>query len=82
MVDIDTSIACDHMMLAATDLSLGSCWLTYFDPAAIRRAFNIPADLVPVHVLVLGYAAGPAASPDRHATERKPLSELVTRGSY
>jgi nitroreductase len=82
MVDIDTSIACDHMMLAATDLGLGTCWLTYFDPVAIRRAFNIPEGLVPVHVLVLGYAKGPSASPERHATERKPLAELVTWGSY
>ncbi|MFR8053960.1 MAG: hypothetical protein ACLU6O_04315 [Bilophila wadsworthia] len=30
------------MLLEATDLGLGSCWLMHFDPAPIREQFRIP----------------------------------------
>lgn len=77
MADIDASIATDHMMMCAEDLGLGSCWITYFDPVIIRKEFNIPAKLVPVNILVIGYPAGTPASPARHSTLRKPLNDIV-----
>jgi len=77
MVEIDATIATDHMMMQAEDLGLGSCWLTYFDPAVIKREFNIPDNLVPVNILVIGYADGVPASPERHSSARKPLGNMV-----
>ena len=78
MVDIDASIVTDHMMLTATELGLGSCWITYFDPEAIRAAFNLPENLVPVNILAIGYAADKPQSPDRHTQTRKALNQTVT----
>lgn len=78
MVDIDASIITDHMMLTATDLGLGSCWITYFDPDAIRKAFDIPANLVPVNILAIGYAADKVLSPNRHSSTRKPINQTVS----
>lgn len=75
--DIDASILTDHMMLAATDLSLGSVWICRFDPTVIREEFGLPETLVPVNILAVGHPAGELKSPDRHATERIPTSELV-----
>ena len=46
MVDIDASIITDHMMLTATELGLGTCWITYFDPKAIRAAFKLPENQI------------------------------------
>lgn len=77
--DIDASIVCDHMMLTAADLSLGSLWICGFDPAAVRAAFDLPDSLIPVNILAVGYAACEWKSPERHAAERTPLSELVTK---
>ena len=68
----------DHMMLTATELGLGSCWITYFDPEAIRAAFNLPENLVPVNILAIGYAADKPQSPDRHTQTRKALNQTVT----
>ena len=34
---IDASITCDHMMIEATDLGLGSVWICAFDPAGVRE---------------------------------------------
>jgi nitroreductase len=82
MVDIDATIATDHMMLQAEDLGLGSCWLTYFDPVIIRREFNIPDNIIPVNILVIGYPDEEPASPERHSTARKPLENILRYKSW
>ena len=76
---IDASITCDHMMIEATDLGLGSVWICAFDPTGVRAAFDLPASLVPVNILAVGHAEGEWKSPERHAAERIPISELVTK---
>lgn len=76
-VHVDASILTDHMMLAATDLGLGSVWICRFDPTVIREEFGLPETLIPVNILAVGHPAGELKSPDRHVTERIPTSELV-----
>jgi nitroreductase len=73
-VDVDVSIAMDHLILAATDLGLGTCWIAAFDPAAAREILNLPAGMEPVVFTPLGY---PADRPG--PKQRKPLSDLVQR---
>lgn len=75
--DVDASILTDHMMLQATDLGLGSVWICYFKPDVLRSAFDLPANLEPVNLLAIGYAAEPPADPDRHAAQRIPLELLA-----
>ncbi len=82
MIDVDASIVTDHMMLQATELGLGTLWIAYFDPQALRKALQIPEQLEPVSILLLGYAAGAPKSPDRHAAERKALGETVFYESF
>jgi nitroreductase len=82
IVDIDAAIVTDHMMLQATELGLGTLWICYFDPIVIRQEFNLPDHIVPVNILGIGYAAGEAASPDRHDQARKSLQEIVVCESY
>lgn len=82
MSDIDASIVTDHMMLAAADLGLGSLWMTYFDPAVIRKEFNIPDNFEPVNILLTGYSAEKDASPDRHAVMRRKRSEMVVMENF
>jgi nitroreductase len=77
MVDIDTSIVTDHMMLEATDLGLGTVWIGHFDPNVLRREFNIPEHIEPVSILAIGYSEGENASPDRHEKTRKPIEKTV-----
>ncbi|KXS42555.1 MAG: nitroreductase [Candidatus Frackibacter sp. T328-2] len=70
------------MMLQATQLGLGTVWICYFEPEVIKEEFNIPENIEPVNILAIGYAAGEAASPDRHDTDRKPLEETVYYESF
>jgi nitroreductase len=77
MVVVDSTIAADHIMLCAQDLGLSSCWITYFNPAVLRKEFTIPDNLVPVNILAIGYSDDKPQSPDRHAQTRKPLDSMV-----
>jgi nitroreductase len=75
--DVDAAIAMDHMILAATELGLGTCWIAAFDPAAARGAFNLPEHIAPVVLTTLGYPAQtPAPRP------RKNFAEMVRWGRY
>ncbi len=70
--DVDVAIAMDHLILAAAELGLGTCWIAAFDPAAAREVLGLPAGVEPIAFTPLGY---PADRP--HPKERKALSELV-----
>ena len=61
----DATIVATHMMLAATDVGLDSCWVNFFDPDAAATALDIPENVELVMLLALGYAAdgaGPLAN--------------------
>ena len=75
--DIDAAILTDHMMLAATELGLGTVWICHFRPEVLRREFALPEDLEPINLLAIGYSDQPPANPERHAGTRIPVSELV-----
>jgi len=71
-VDVDTTIAMDHLILAATELGLGTCWIAAFDLEAAREVLEIPEDVEPILFTPLGYPA------DKPTTKvRKNLDELV-----
>ena len=69
---IDAAIVADHMILAAANLGLGTCWVAAFNVDAARAALKLPEAAEPVIFTPLGY---PADSPGEKV--RKPLSELV-----
>ena len=70
--ETDATIATDHMLLAAADRGLGTCWVAAFDPAAAREVLALPEGVVPVAFTPLGWPRD-AAVPK----ERRPLAELV-----
>ena len=70
--EIDVAIAMDHLVMAATDLGLGTCWIGMLDPAVTREVLGIPDDVEPVAFTPLGY---PADEPK--PKQRKALSEIV-----
>lgn len=70
--ETDATIAADHLLLAAADRGLGTCWVAAFDPVAAREVLGLPDDVVPVAFTPLGWPAGEAGP-----KERRPLSELV-----
>jgi nitroreductase len=80
--DLDIGIVCDHMMLAARELNIGSVMVGLFDPKIIRKEFNIPEYIEPTALLLLGYPDKDFLSADRHTTDRKPLNDTVMYEIY
>jgi nitroreductase len=70
--DVDATIAMDHLILAATDLGLGTCWVAAFDPVSAREILRLPDGVEPVAFTPVGY---PADQPK--SKQRKSLTELV-----
>lgn len=70
--DVDAAIAMDHLVLAATNLGLGTCWIAAFDPAAAREVLDLPAGVEPVAFTPLGYAAD-----QPRPKQRRALADLV-----
>jgi nitroreductase len=70
--DVDIGIVVDHLILAATELGLGTCWIGAFDKEVAREVLGLPDEVEPVVCTPLGY---PDAPP--RPRQRKPLSELV-----
>ena len=71
---LDVGISMEHLILAAAEKGLGTCWLGgQFDEKAVRDALGVPESHRVVALTPLGY-------PDEftHATDRKPMSEVVT----
>ena len=67
---VDTTIAVDHMTLAATALGLSTCWIGAFDPVAVGKLLGLPKGVAAAHVLPMGYPAEtPAPRPRKGFTE-------------
>jgi nitroreductase len=69
---IDAAIVADHLILAAANLGLGTCWVAAFNVEAARSVLGLPDEAEPVIFTPLGY---PADQPGPKI--RKPLGELV-----
>jgi nitroreductase len=71
-LDVDLAIVMDHLILAATELGLGTCWCAAFDAQAAREVLELPQDVEPILFTGLGYAADQPKE-----KERKSLEQLV-----
>lgn len=75
--DIDASIVGSHMMLAARERELGTCWVGAFSPSKLKEALNLPKNHQPVLLMPLGHPADEATPTAMHTTTR-PQEELIT----
>ena len=73
----DASIVATHMILAAKDEGVDSCWVNFFDPDKAAEALGLPENEEVLMLMDLGYAAEGAGPLPNHGS-RKPLEETVT----
>lgn len=72
----DAAIVATHMMLAAKDTGVESCWLNLFDPDVAKEKLGLPGNQEVLMLLDLGFPAEGAGPLPNHAS-RKPLDETV-----
>lgn len=69
---INVTIAVQNMVLAATSLGLGTCWVRAFEEEKVADALGLPPECPPIFLLPLGY---PAENPEPRP--RKSLDEIL-----
>ena len=73
----DATIVATHMILAAADEGVDSCWINFFDPDKMAEAIDLPENEEILMLLDLGYAAEGAGPLPNHSS-RKPLAETIS----
>ena len=73
----DATIVATHMILAAADEGVDSCWVNFLDPEKLAQTLGLPENEEVLMVMDLGYAAE-GAGPLANHSSRKPLSETVS----
>lgn len=71
--DIDVAIAIDHLMLAATEIGLGTCWICHFNAEKCAGIFDLPSNFEPIAMIPIGYANSDIV-PEK---KRKTLDQMV-----
>jgi nitroreductase len=80
---VDVAIAMEHLVLAAADLGLGTCWIGAFKENKIKQILEIPDKVKIVALTPLGYPAdkekltGKILKTIAGSKKRKQLKEFV-----
>jgi nitroreductase len=73
----DPMIAVEHMVLAATALGYGSCWIGAFNEEEVKKILKVPNDLAVIALLPVGVPdENPPPKP------RKAFNEVFFKDSY
>lgn len=70
--DIDAAIAMDHLILAATEEGLATCWVAAFKVSILKSLLKLPPGVEPLAMTPIGY---PQDIPE--PTYRKPIEDIV-----
>ena len=71
---LNIGIVMDHLIMAATSLGLGTCWIGAFNHDEAKRILGFPEEAKPVICAAIGYL-DEAVQP--RPRTRKPIGELV-----
>ncbi|MGA2763500.1 MAG: nitroreductase family protein [Spirochaetia bacterium] len=75
-IETDLAVAMDHMIMAAENEGVGTCWIAAYDPGILRSALGLGPDDRVYTITPLGYPRPGHARKIRK--ERKTLTEVVT----
>ena len=65
-------IAVEHIVMAVSEVGLGTCWVCNFDPSLCTTLLNLPEGIEPVALLPIGYPNDSIGE-----KKRKSMSEIV-----
>ena len=74
-LETDLTIAMDHMILAAENEGVGTCWIAAFDPEVLREALSLKENDKVYAITPLGYPK--EGFKKKGYKNRKPLEEII-----
>lgn len=81
-VDVDVTIALDHLTLAAVAEGLGTCWIGAFDENEVKRLLGIPEAVKVVALVPVGLPAPPDGNAPLDDARRKPPEQIFSTDRY
>lgn len=75
--NIDVAIAVTHLILKATELRLGTCWVCNFDANILKDALNLDKVLEPVAIIPIGYPSHNVTFETDDPKKRKSIEEFT-----
>ena len=85
---VDVGISMQQLVLAATDLGLGTCWIGAFDEAKVKKLLEVPENVRVVALTPLGYPSEKEGFGSKlarkfvGADKRKLFEEIVHREKW
>jgi len=82
---IDISIAMTHMVLTATELGIGTCYIGWFNEARLRKLLGIPQKYKVALLVAFGYPVEPSTEGGIGGIAprpRKPLKEIISYNKF
>ena len=76
---IDIGIACEHLVLEAEDLGLGTCWIGWFNENAVKSVLSVPLEKKIDILIALGYYSRDKLGPEHG---REPMDRIASFNSY
>ncbi len=74
-IETDITIAMDHLILAAENEGVGTCWIENYNPRMLRDALNLNDDEVVFSITPLGYQ--PPGFTKAGKKQRKPIGDVA-----
>ncbi|MCK4715326.1 MAG: nitroreductase family protein [Candidatus Marinimicrobia bacterium] len=74
-IETDLTIAMDHLILAAANEGVGSCWIAAFDPVILRKSLDLKENEVVFAITPLGYPEDSYQA--GQVKNRRDISEVV-----
>jgi nitroreductase len=85
---VDAGISMQQLVLAATSLGLGTCWIGAFDEAKVRQVLGVPVGVKVVALTPIGYPADNEGPREQEictkvgSNKRKPVEEMVHKEKW
>jgi nitroreductase len=76
---IDIGIACEHLVLEAENLGLGTCWIGWFNENAVKSLLNVPSEKKIDILIALGYYSREKLGLEHG---REPMDKIASFNSY
>lgn len=75
--NIDVAIAVTHLILKATEMGIGTCWVCNFDANILKDALNLDNVLEPVAIIPIGYPSDNTSIETEQPKNRKSIEEFT-----
>jgi nitroreductase len=79
---VDATIVTTHMMLEAAAIGVGSSWISYFDKEKAKKLLDLPENIEPVVILLLGYPTEESKPNSTMSGKRLPIEKTLLYSQY